>query len=369
MDKEMEKLLIAERAAEWLDNLEHASAEERAKFVKWLKASPQHGWEILLATSSDTVLRRLMKDAGIDVSDVGRQPSNVRPIANRLPVLVRAPRRRLAERSAILVGKLKGVRKAAAVIAFIALVSLMAVAIQAVSDRTLSTAAGEWRNVRLEDGTLLRAGPRTKVRVDFTVHQRRLYLDHGEVMAYVAKNRARPFYIETEIATARAVGTAFAVRRVEPGRASITVEEGTVAVARAPASHPRGSRAATGDMVTVKAGEGVSVTPDRQPLLSHPVDLKRELAWVQEKVVLTASSTVADAIRELNQRNRTQIRFLDRRVGERPLRGVFEASDPVSFAKMMETQLHLAVVEDHGALLLVPHPNSDESESNESVER
>lgn len=32
-----EKSLIAERAAEWLEQLEQAGPEERARFVKWLR--------------------------------------------------------------------------------------------------------------------------------------------------------------------------------------------------------------------------------------------------------------------------------------------------------------------------------------------
>src|SRR5687768_14846217 len=41
--------LLAERAAEWLCRLETADLDEKAQFVNWLKQSPAHVREMLLA--------------------------------------------------------------------------------------------------------------------------------------------------------------------------------------------------------------------------------------------------------------------------------------------------------------------------------
>lgn len=350
-----EKSLIAERAAEWLEQLEHAGPDERARFVKWLKESPQHGWEILLATSTNIAAKQLMKEAGFKATNTEGQPANLLSMDPRRSRAPKTESPQLRSWSNMLIG-----RRLVAVIAFLAITSLVAIAIQAVSERTISTGPGEWRNTRLADGSVLVAGPRTKVRIDMTAHQRFVRLTHGEVMVYVARDPARPFYVETDLATARAVGTAFAMRLVEPGSASVTVQEGIVTVTRGSASTPVGSLHGA---VMLNAGEGLIVTGDSRPLTSHAVDVKSELAWVQRQLIFNANCTIADAIRQFNLRNRTQIKLLDSSLGERPMRGVFSASDPSAFAKTLERSFPLSVVEENDTLLLIAHPGAENEHS------
>lgn len=354
MDKD--KSLIAERAAEWLQQLELAGPEERTRFVKWLKESPQHGWEVLLATCTDIAVKQLMRETRLKATDIERQPGNVLPMDARTWRASKSESRRLRPWGDIRIG-----RTLVAAVAFLAITSLMAIAIQAVSEQTISTGPGEWRSTRLADGSLLRAGPRTKVSIDLTAdHQRLVRLAHGEVMVYVARDHARPFYVETELATARAVGTAFAMRLVEPGHASVTVQEGIVTVVRGGVPIPGDPPPRT---VMVNAGEGVTVTADGLPLTPHTVEVSKELAWVRQQLVLGSNGTVADAIRELNMRNRTQIMLLDSRLGERPLRGVFSASDPSAFVETLAHSLPLSVVEENDTLLLTPRPGSENDDS------
>jgi transmembrane sensor len=345
MDRE--KSLIAERAAEWLEQLEHAGPEERARFVKWLKESPQHGWEMLLAKSCDMVVAQLLKEAGISAGDIAEQVNNVRSINDRSPTRVRARAR-------------APLWKAAAVIAFMAVLGAATVAIYAVSDRTISTAAGQWHTTQLPDGTILRAGPRTKATVDFTENQRIVRLAHGELMLHVAKDRARPFSVDTDLATARAVGTAFAVRHMERDRVSITVKEGIVAVTRR--SHSTvADRASTtkGESIAVNAGEGIQVTSEPVPLAVAQVNLEKELAWTTGRLLFT-TETVADAVREFNLRNDVQIRVLSPELGMRPIRGVMHVNDPNSLATLLERNGIVSVVNDQrGTLLLVPHPTGE----------
>jgi transmembrane sensor len=76
----------------------------------------------------------------------------------------------------------------------------------------------------------------------------------------VAKNPYRPFIVETDTATARAVGTAFAVSLDQPKQVRVTVKEGIVAVARR--SHLGTRHAAQKEAARssiVKAGEQIIV--------------------------------------------------------------------------------------------------------------
>lgn len=358
----MEDQVVAERAAEWLQRLEQGGPEVHAEFARWLRESPRHVREVLLATAITHALKNV-KSVGPTVAEIrARFEDSVVEIElalTRSSMLTRV--RRPREQVVSMVSRCRhaasrGGWRLASTFAFVVLLSFTVIALYAVSDRTITTAAGEWRDLPLDDGSLLRAGPRTKVSVDMTAQRRLIRLAHGELMVHVARDRARPFYVETDFATARAVGTAFAVRLVEPGRASVTVQEGIVAVARgrAPISNdsPFGG-------VKVKAGEGLSVTSDGQVLVPHALDVKRDLAWVQQQLVLGANGTIADGVHELNLRNRTQIKLLDSSLGERPLRGVFSASDPWAFAATLEHSLSLSVVKENDTLLLVARPNAE----------
>lgn len=365
----MEELLEAERAAEWLQRLEDGGPEVQAEFARWLRESPRHVREVLLATAIRNALKHFNADYRLNVSEI-RAKAAASVVDLDLPARS-SPRSNPSVKSAVrLVSTAftsrrsagRGGWRIAPVFAFVAFLSFAAIAIYALSDRAITTTAGEWRDTRLADGSLLRAGPRTKVNVEMTAHHRLLRLAHGEVMVYVARDRARPFYVETDLATARAVGTAFAMRLVEPGRATVTVQEGIVTVARGRAPIPAYSPSTA---VMVNAGEGLTIASDGQAFKPYLVDIQKELAWVEQQLVLGADCTVADAIRELNMRNRTQIKLLDSKLGERRLRGVFSASDPSAFVETLEHTLPLSVVEDKDTLLLIAHRGPENEDTKE----
>lgn len=365
-----EKSLIAERAAEWLEQLEHAGPDERKQFLKWLKESPQHVWEILLATSTDIALRQLVKEAGLNASDFDRQLSNVLPIGESTSHASHGQTEHRRWAAQTFIGGYNNFRRLAVTIAFLTVAVLTTVAIYAVSARTISTGPGEWHTARLADGTILRMSPRTRLSVEFTDRERVLRLAHGGVMAYIAKDATRPFSVETDLAIARAIGTAFAVQRTDTARISITVKEGLVGVTRAsPESEPAAN--STGQRpIVLRAGQQVQVTPDGAPLRAQTVDVDEELSWAQERLVFRDGMTLADAIREFNVRNLIQIQLLDRAIGQRRVVGVFDAADPMSFVKTLERSVPLSIIADHsGTLLLVSHPTEGAGMPQETVER
>src|SRR6185436_786660 len=103
----------------------------------------------------------------------------------------------------------------------------------------VATAAAERRELVLADGSVVQLAPGSKVSVRLQPHMRRIVLSRGEAFFRVARD-GRPFIVETEYATARATGTAFAVER-EGDTVVVTVAEGKVAVQRArPSLNPFG---------------------------------------------------------------------------------------------------------------------------------
>lgn len=59
---DIEEALLAERAAEWVHRLPNASPQQQAEFFRWLKQSPKHVREMLLAMSWDEWLGVLIRD-------------------------------------------------------------------------------------------------------------------------------------------------------------------------------------------------------------------------------------------------------------------------------------------------------------------
>jgi transmembrane sensor len=319
--------------------------------------------EILFASALRQALRHLNAHQHVDVAKL--KVKAARSLTDPLPFdseALEAARQRLASCEQSSTAQPSRARRwLAGLINGTALLAAMAfaVAIHQISERTISTGAGEWRSTRLDDGSLLRLGPRTTVSIDLNDRRRLVRLRHGELMVYVAPDSARPFYVDTEIATARAVGTAFAVGCTEPGRAKITVQEGIVAIARGRVPERSDERHAA---VMLTAGEGVSIANDRRALAPHTINLDKDLAWVQEKLIFDETSTIAEAIQEFNLRNRTQIRLLDAQAGERAIRGAFSASDPTMFTQVLARALPLSVIERDDTLLLIPRRGGAEKE-------
>src|SRR5690242_15923534 len=61
-----EEILISERAFEWLHLLEKGSARDQQAFHKWLGRSPQNGGEVLMATSTELLMRQLFRGKRFD---------------------------------------------------------------------------------------------------------------------------------------------------------------------------------------------------------------------------------------------------------------------------------------------------------------
>ena len=187
-------------------------------------------------------------------------------------------------------------------------------------DAAIETQASEWRSLTLTDGSQVSVGPRTQLRNRFGGQQRLVRLSQGEALFQVAKDMARPFIVDAELAVVRATGTRFGVERREQ-EVVVTVEEGTVLV-----TNGHGGTSS----VALAAGDQVTVS-GRWPPAIERVNTARELAWSNRRLVFE-SDTLSAAAAEFNRRNRVQI-VVDPTLGARQVRGSFQADDPVSFAE------------------------------------
>ncbi|CRM46370.1 MULTISPECIES: FecR family protein [Pseudomonas] len=84
------------------------------------------------------------------------------------------------------------------------------------------------RTLNLPDGSTLYVNANTRVRVDFTAHQRIVHLDKGQLYIEVAADKERPLFVQAGEASVRVVGTGFDVRRSQQ-QLVISVAHGQVA--------------------------------------------------------------------------------------------------------------------------------------------
>lgn len=169
-----------DEAAHWLVALEEAPADAalRARFQEWLEASPAN-----VAAWSDTVhVYGLMDDL---------------PAARKV---VPFPRRRRVLAAVV----------SLAVAACVAVAALPGMWLHWQGDQV--TAAGESRQVRLEDGTLVHLAADSALSVSYSTELRQVTLLSGEAFFEVTPNTARPFRVNAGAVEITVLGTAFDVR-------------------------------------------------------------------------------------------------------------------------------------------------------------
>lgn len=86
------------------------------------------------------------------------------------------------------------------------------------------------RTLNLPDGSTLFVNANTRLRVDFSAHQRIIHLDQGQLYVEVAPDKERPLFVQAGDAHVRVVGTGFDIRRSQQ-QLVVSVAHGQVAFA------------------------------------------------------------------------------------------------------------------------------------------
>lgn len=191
-------------------------------------------------------------------------------------------------------------------------------------EQPIETTLGEIRRVPLKDGSLVAINTASRIGVDMTAKVRRIDLVQGEAWFQVAKDRDRPFIVEAGDVRARAVGTAFSVRRYDDG-ASIRVTEGVVEI---------WSILDPTRVQRVEA-DGSSFVARDAPLLAPTVDgdkNDRALAWRSGQLVFDGD-TLEAAAEEFNRYNAVRVVVIDPNLKAEKLVGRFHTNEPEAFAR------------------------------------
>lgn len=191
------------------------------------------------------------------------------------------------------------------------------------------TETGETRTVTLSDGSSVVLNTASAIAIDYSAGARRIRLLRGEALFTVAKDASRPFLVDADTGEARALGTAFAVRREYEG-VSVTVLESRVGVSYLAGQPP---------MVELSPGETVSYSRAGVGAV-RSVDANAETAWRRGKLIFV-DKPLGDVIAELNRYHSGRIQITDSSISSHPVSGVFDTRNPIGVLDAIEGTLGL----------------------------
>jgi transmembrane sensor len=244
---------IEQEAAEWALCLGEGEldADEAREFDAWLQADPRHG----------ATLRRMQ---GV-ISQVQALREQRGPVGAGL--------RAGAQVSASGSGARRTLLGLALAISLLGTLSLSGGAPRDwLAD--LHTAPAEWRSQTLEDGSQLTLAGNSAVDVEFSTGERRIRLLHGQVLVDVSHDPTRPFVIQTDEGSFKALGTRFVVSQGH-ARSELTMLESRV----------EARTAVSGDQLVVGPGERAWVARDGLGPLPAIEPARVDRAWQHHQLV------------------------------------------------------------------------------------
>lgn len=330
-----DQLSVAEQAAHWVRVLNTDDPQQSAAFVEWIKASPLHVRELLLASWLDDELGAIDPERRIDVRElIDRASSNVSPIGARIPMSASmstpTPAPDVRPRRSAWLGRIA---------ASVALFSILAIGVwyaRTTADNSYATILGEQRVFELADGSVVFLNTQSRVQVRYSAEARDIYLRDGQALFQVKHDAARPFRVHAGSAVIQAIGTQFDVR-LYSDRAMVAVVEGTVQVssgegdggAQVSGSAPEHAPA------RIVAGEGATVETGGTIEVAAKVDAEAITAWRQQRLVFR-DAPLSDIADEFNRYNLApRLRVEGPEVAAQRYNGSFNAHRPESLLKYL----------------------------------
>jgi len=166
----------------------------------------------------------------------------------------------------------------------------------------------ETKTVPLEDGSVVRLGPSSHLRV-WVGEQRRVALD-GAAFFAIASDSTRPFVVSTDAGTAEVLGTRFEIR-TEAESLRLVVVEGRVALS------------AAGRQVEVSGGAMSRIAKGSAPSAPQEADVWEMLDW-RDGLLIFHATPLAQVLAEVEKQFGVPVVIRDTSIAHRSVTAWFE---------------------------------------------
>jgi transmembrane sensor len=368
---------LTEEAATWyLDMQDVPDARAQARFMAWLRRSPQHVAEYMAMAQMHGDLRAATAAEGMSVGELRELAAAESAVVafrgvagfrrvdggagvgnrehpspmNRLPQQHEQRTVQLSSRfsgdapcgsrfsgDALRRRSAQGLRWTAAAAAILLLCAGVTATWPSPDPPGIRYAAGlDVREVTLDDDTVVQLSPQSAMKVSFDTRARHIELLQGSASFDIGKDPARPMKVTVGRRQIDDVGTVFDVQRSDAG-AQVTVVSGEVSVWNLPSPwlsrmHARltGTAASRERIVGLRGGETARFDGDGRLVAHSHANLAAATQWLPEDIRFH-DATVAEVARRFNAYATTPLVVDDPDLAAKRISGVFHARDPEAF--------------------------------------
>lgn len=208
--------------------------------------------------------------------------------------------------------------------------------------RVYATAEAQRAELVLSDGTRVRIAPASRLRIaaDYGGERRDVWLE-GQAYFDVVHDEQRPFTVYSGNASARDLGTAFAVRSyAEDGAVQVVVRDGEVALS---------------GVGRLAAGDVGRLTADGAATVRRGADVEGMLGWLDGRHAF-ADTPLSQVLLTLHRWYGVEVGLADSALATLPFTGTLDEVPPRAAIDLVAATLGLRVRQDGAALVLERDP-------------
>jgi len=215
----------------------------------------------------------------------------------------------------------------------------------------VSTSIGDYRDIELSDGSLVKLNTNSQIEIAYNKQSRRVRLVKGEAYFDVLSNSDRPFLVYAGERAVRAVGTAFTVRLIGE-EFGVTVEEGKVELAETRANIVTKSIHNSVDpdiqfesQVILNAGQSITVLPAQNEIPVTTMSkrqLQRKLSW-KNGFHDFSNTPLEEVVKEISRYSPMQIEITDPAIRELKFGGIFRIGETQPLLDTIESEFGINV--------------------------
>jgi Fe2+-dicitrate sensor, membrane component len=340
--KQETDLKVSEEAAMWLHRLQEQDRPQvRAEFSQWVRKGATHLEEFLFAQA-------IWKE--MDHIDAGMR-KRLWPADAADSVVAFPERENSRPEPKTRVKRPRWILSAAAGLAMLAIGCALFVFY--FRSNVFVTAVGEQKSVKLADGSIMHLNTNSRAEVSMMDRERVIRLTAGEALFSVEHDARRAFYVLTDSARIRALGTQFNVYRNSSTETRVAVVDGVVQVSLI---QRRGSAALPATQtpmpVQLKAGDEAEIA--RGHVVKTPASsIQRAVSWRTRRLEFPGNP-VGEIADEFNRYNSRPIRIEGDGIKARRMSGIFDADDPSPLIRYLERDPKIEVVRGANEILIRP---------------